>query len=232
MRNNPEITNVGFNPPIDVSLILEVMSIEELKKRAPIAHFEKLQRADFYRLIGVLDGNTRPMVDFSTFAAQAGDWLLVRPGQVFRYDFSIPWVGLMLVFKPESLSVAPRSRSVNDINFVRHVEDLASLYSLGQEQHDWMKRSLEQMRDDGALTANMVLRNDLLHLQLASTLMRLSLWQTHDHAQNSISGGTEKFRRFCQRMELDFASNHQVQPRPTSLNASFWKPNACWLIPI
>ena len=103
-RKVQNITSVGFNPPDDARVALEAMTIEDLKSRAPTEHFDKLQRADFYRLIGVLEGHTSPMVDFFNFATQPGDWLLVRPGQVFRYDFSRPWVGWLLVFRPDSRS--------------------------------------------------------------------------------------------------------------------------------
>jgi hypothetical protein len=82
MKITLDITSIGFNPPSDTRLAVEAMSIADLKQRAPPEHFEKLQRADFYRLFGVLKGVTSPMVDFSTYATQAGDWLLVRPGQV------------------------------------------------------------------------------------------------------------------------------------------------------
>ncbi len=135
MRNTPDITSVGFSPPSDTRLAIEAMSIEELRKRAPPKHFEKLQRADFYRLIGVLDGQTSPMVDFSTYAAKAGDWLLVRPGQVFRYDFSRPWGGWLLVFGADSLSAKAHSRSGDDFDLLRRVEELTCHRSLDIEQN-------------------------------------------------------------------------------------------------
>lgn len=220
MRNPSEITTVGFKPPLDQRLILEVLTISELLTRAPAEHFAKVQRADFYRLVGVLDGHTRPMVDFSAYDAKVGDWLLVRPGQVFRYDFSSPWSGIMVVFKPESLSVATRNRSMDDTNVALHVEDLSSLHSLNQEQHNWMTRSLMQMHSDGVLTASAALRNDLLRLQLASTLIRLSLWQSHHSLRPTAAGVFEKFRRFRHQLELDFSTHHQVQHYAKTLGMS------------
>ncbi len=167
MQSTPKITPVGFKSPPDTRLAVEAMSIEDLKSRAPSEHIEKLQRADFYRVIGVLEGSTCPMVDFDTFAAQAGDWLLVRPGQAFRYDFSSPWTGWLLVFRSESLSVADRSRTADESDRLPPVDDLVCLRSLDDEQHAWMTRSLEQLQQDGALTAGMGLRNALLRMPIS-----------------------------------------------------------------
>jgi AraC-like DNA-binding protein len=212
MRKPQDITRVGFKAPSDARLTVEAMSIDTLRQRAPADHFEKLQRADFYRLIGVLDEHTHLMVDFSSFAAKAGDWLLVRPGQVFRYDFSRPWAGWLVAFRPDSLSVLGQGRASDAIDLGRQVEDLACLRSLNAVQHDWMNRCMQQLQQDGALTADVGLRNELLRLQLASILLRLSLWQSQDSVASTYAT-TEKpnFRRFRQLLNADFATQHQVQ---------------------
>lgn len=207
-----DITSVGFNPPTDTRLAVEVMTIADLRKRAPPEHFEKLQRADFYRLIGVLEGHTSPMVDFSTYAAQSGDWLLVRPGQVFRYDFSERWAGWLLVFRADSLSATGHSRLGDDFDLLRRVEDLACHRSLESEQHGWMVRCLQQMQYDGALKQDVALRNELLRLALSSSLLRLSLWHspaTGLGVENAVRHAN--FRRYRKLLDADFATQHQVQ---------------------
>lgn len=212
MAKSADITSVGFNPPDDKRLAVEAMSIEELRRRAPADHFATLQRADFYRLIGVFSGHTQPMVDFSPCAARSQDWLLIRPGQVMRYDFSRPWSGWMVVFRPDSLFGSARSTSTVELNLLRHVEDLNCLTSLDTQQHQWMGYSLQQMQHDIALTLDVALRNEMLRLQLASTLLRLSLWQTLDSSKVQASGrALTNFKRFRQRLEADFAKHHQVQ---------------------
>jgi len=212
MKKIPDITSLGFTPPGDMRLAVEVLSIEELRQRAPQEHFDKLQRADFYRLFGVFEGHTSPMVDFATYAAHAGDWLLVRPGQVFRYDFSRPWGGCLLVFRPESLAAAGHNRHLGEFDLLRRVEDLACLSSLPGDQHDWISRSLQQMQRDAVLTEDVALRNELLRLALASTLLRLSCWQSSlAGAGENLGAGQVKFRRFRKLLDTDFATQHQVQ---------------------
>jgi AraC-like DNA-binding protein len=221
MKITPDITSVGFNPPSDTRLAVEAMSIADLKERAPPEHFEKLQRADFYRLFGVLEGVTSPMVDFSTYAVQAGDWLLVRPGQVFRYDFSLPWSGWLLVFRADGLSATGHNRSGDDFDLLRRVEDLACHRSLDNEKHNWMHHSLKQLQRDGAMTADKALRNEMLRLQLASTLLRLSMWQAPGAGSGEDHGaGHASFRRFRKLLDADFSRQHQVQHYARTLGMS------------
>ena len=109
MANSQDIAKVSFKPPADEHLIVEAMSIADLRQRASADHFQKLQRANFYRLIGVASGQTTVMVDFSTYSANAKGWVLVKPGQVMRYDFSTRWAGWLLVFRPDALFSPGRS---------------------------------------------------------------------------------------------------------------------------
>ena len=220
MQKTLGITNVGFVPSGGRRLTVEALTIDELKKRAPAEHFEKLQRADFYRLIGVVEGCTRPMVDFSNLEAQAGDWILVRPGQVFRYDFSQHWEGWIVVFRPDALSDPGRSGDAA-IDIERRLEDLVSLRSLKGHQHDWMNRSLQQLQLDVEQATDDALRNELLRLQVIGTLLRLSMWQTQDSVACSY-GAAEKggFRRFRQALEADFATRHQVKHYASALGMS------------
>ena len=214
------ITSVKFTPPNDTRLSVEVMSIADLRKRAPMEHFAKLQRADFYRLISVVEGHTSPMVDFSCFAAQAGDWLLVRPGQVFRYDFSRPWAGWLMVFRPDSLTAADRNRALDGFDLLRRVEELACKHALQTDQHVWMNGSLAQMQQDSKLSEDVPLRNELLRLALASMLLRLSLWGSPDAGANASQGGNGNFRRFRNLLENSFSTQHQVQSYSSALGMS------------
>ena len=206
------ITEVRFMAPGQARLAIEALSIEDLKAKAPAAHFASLQRADFYRLIGVVVGVTRLMVDFSDHPAQAGDWFFIRPGQVIRYDFSEPWAGWIVVFRPDSLYSSVRQDGVDEMTLQQHVDDLVCQRRLDSVQHDWMQQSVQQMITDGALDADQTLQGDLLRLQLGSTLLRLSLWQTQNGRRPAVGlTPSRHFKRFRDRLEADFARQHQVQ---------------------
>jgi len=221
MVKSTNIASIGFRPPVDVRLTVEVMSIAELRKRAPAEHFLKLQRADFYRLMGVESGRSAPMVDFSTYPAQRLDWLLIRPGQVMRYDFSTEWTGWLLVFRPDGLFSQGRNYQTDEARLMRHVDDLTCQHSLNRDQHGWMDHSLRQMQHDGELTADVSLRNEILRLQLAGMLLRLSIWQEARTApvQTNVSKATD-FKRFQQRIEADFSQHHDVRHYADALGMS------------
>ena len=109
---------------------------------------------------------------------------------------------------------------------------------------------------DGVLTAEAALRKDLLRLQLASTLMRRSLWESHDITSPSDAAALEKLRGLRHALEPGFATLHEVKHDAKALaireksqsrvcvaaagvpakaciaNASFWKPNASLRTPI
>jgi len=212
LGNTQTITTMRFRPPRDERLAVEVMSIEELRRRAPASHFDKLQRADFFRVYGVTTGRTQPMVDFCDYVAETRSWILVRPGQVMRYDFTAPWAGWLLVFRPEHIFGGALSGIAADSHPIRHVEDLPTLIALEGGQHRWMCNLLQQLRRDIELPVNPGLRNELLRVQLACLLLRLGLWQgTNRDAHAEDPRGILHYKRFRDRLESDFATNHQVR---------------------
>jgi len=202
-----DITHIGFKPPADQRLPIEALTINDLRQRAPEEHFRKLQRADFFRLFGVREGCTAPMVDFSSHALQAADWLLVRPGQVFRYDFDRPWSGWLVVFPPQVLMSGPRVAGRDEVDLSGRVEALPTRIPLNPMQHDWMCTCAGQLQSDGLQTFEVPMRNELLRLQLAGMLLRLSMWQPQGHTP---SDREEPFQRFRLLLEADHASRHQV----------------------
>lgn len=214
-----EITTVNFQPPDGARLPVEAMTIADLQTRAPAEHFQRLQRANFYRLFGVLDGHTGPMIDFSSVVAEAGKWLLVRPGQVFRYDFSKPWTGWLMVFPPEVVSGPYKTHL--ELDLARCLDELAAVHDLQPDQHTMMCGSLHQMRADAAGITDTVLRNDLLRVQLAESLLRLLLWQSNRQPDNqSRSGESASFKRFRQLLEANFHAQHNVQFYARSMSMS------------
>ncbi len=212
MTQKNEIIHVDFNPPTDARLAVEAMEMAELLQRAPAEHFRKLQRADFFRLIGVTNGETEWMVDFSTFPASPGHWLLVRPGQVMRYDFSRPWSGWMLVFRPDGLYGNDRPGQSGEFNLLHRLEGLGSQHTLDHQQRAWMDSSLRQIQTDCAWAGDVTLRNEVLRLQLASTLLRLSMWQEiRQPMPVTEPRAWAAYKRFQLRLETDFAKAHKVQ---------------------
>jgi len=80
---------------------------------------------------------------------------------------------------------------------------------------------MQQLQHDGALDADVGLRNELLRLQLVGTLLRLAMWQSQ-HAVSEVHAGAEQanFRRFRNLLDRDFALHHQVQHYASALGMS------------
>jgi len=188
------------------------MSIADLQTRAPPEHFRQLQRADFFRLMGVLQGSASMMVDFSTHPLTPGAWLLIRPGQVVRYDFSNPWDGWQAVFKPEALFPRVHNASIDQAELLRRLEELPCVSQLDAPQHTRMNQALAAMQADSQLPCDIELRNTLARLQLMAALLRLSLWEAETPTRPAEStSALSHFKRFRQLLELEFSAQHQVQ---------------------
>jgi AraC-like DNA-binding protein len=212
MTTPNDISQVSFKHSSGLRLGIELVAISELQKRASAVHFSKPQRADFYHLIGIHSGHTRTMVDFAAHPASAGHWVLVRPGQVMRYDFAQPWTGWLLVFRPESLFSAGAGASTGEHTLQDCVAGLQSHGVLAGAPLRSMRHALRLMHLDAQLPVDVDIHNELMRLQLAALLLRLSACQDLEPRLAPIaSTALAHFGRFRQLLESDFAHAHQVQ---------------------
>lgn len=223
-KKQENIKQLEFNPPNEPGLEIELLSIKELQKRAGVGNERSpTSRANFYRLIGVVTGSTALEVDFQTYQCSEQDWVLVRPGQVIRYDFTNHWTGYLLVFKSESL-ITRVHQSINknapeydneNMSLQGSIENMPSLITLSKLQHESIRRALKQIEFDSHLQVALPIRNELLRLQITSLLIRLSIW-CHDELKTiqphfTTQTNFKHFKRFRQLLEKDFALHHQVQ---------------------
>ncbi len=106
-RNAASIAQVRWQPGGAYALAVQAFTIARLRGKASREHFESPQRVHFYVLTGVTRGRTRHEIDFRPIDAGPGTWMLLRPGQIQRFDFSRDWDGWMIVFRPDLLPPAP-----------------------------------------------------------------------------------------------------------------------------
>jgi AraC-like DNA-binding protein len=106
-RKPASIAQVRWQPGGAYALAVQAFTIARLRGKASREHFESPQRVHFYVLTGVTRGRTRHEIDFRPIDAAPGTWMLLRPGQIQRFDFSRAWDGWMIVFRPDLLPPVP-----------------------------------------------------------------------------------------------------------------------------
>lgn len=166
---------VRWRPPGAYALALEVLSISQLRERAPREHFEQLQRVEFYMLVTLTRGHTTHQIDFASIDARPGTWLLLRPGQLQRFDLFSAWQGWSVVFRPELLPAAERRQHSPMQALAALVDALPNVLALPPDVHRLCCAQVRRMRSDAELHAGVDDRNALLLYQLASLLTRLRL---------------------------------------------------------
>jgi AraC-like DNA-binding protein len=218
------ISPLSFRHPDDDRIGIEALSIGQLRQRASLAILSRITRADFYRMILITSGQTNPWIDFHPITALSNDCLLVKPGQVFRHDFSRSWDGLMVVFRPERLLWISNSPAL-----ATHMDRLPDHCSLSPTALSDVSTAMRNMQRDSLEVSDLPTRQSLLQLQLSYALMRLCLVQTAGlHPGPSSSRALAHYERFKSQLEKDFGQHHQVQHFGTTLGLSFKSLNrAC-----
>jgi AraC-like DNA-binding protein len=197
---------VFYNPPGEYPLSLEVLSIAQLQQRGDEKHFLKPQRVDFYLLLAVTAGACEHMVDFEHVSAGPGTWLLLRPGQVQRFDFSRPWQGLALVVRPEFLQPQARLTERDLLALSASLDRLPSCLQAPPDQHEAALQTLQQMGRDAALPVPAHDRHLLLRHQLHGLIWRLHLLQGQPPSEASMA--RQRFGRFEQLLHLHLREQH------------------------
>ncbi|MEU1307591.1 AraC family transcriptional regulator [Streptomyces cinnamoneus] len=81
----PDIVDLAYDAPPGTPAGLEVLTLAELRERAPEGLLTRPQRLDFHQIIAVDSGSAPHVVDFAAHTLDPGAVLWVRPGQVQQY---------------------------------------------------------------------------------------------------------------------------------------------------
>ncbi len=217
----PPIEHLRYRPPAGYGLDLEVMSISDLRSRGSEEHFRRPQRTEFLLAFGVTAGGCAHMVDFVEHACRPGTWIVLKPGQVQRFDFSRKWEGWLLVFRPEFVLPADRATGVAELSMAGLVENLPNRLDLSEREHAAATTVVAQMAADARMPAASVDRVALLRHELYALLLRLSLSQQRVERSPAASAlSVQRFRRFRRAVEDAFRTTHQVHAYARRLGCS------------
>ncbi|HEY5851707.1 MAG TPA: helix-turn-helix domain-containing protein [Lysobacter sp.] len=200
---------------------MEVFTVADLRSRVDEAHFRVTQRIDFHMLICVTEGAFDYTVDFAPVRCQAGSLLALRPEQALHFNMQAHWNGWVVIFRPEFLAPLRASVRVDELKAHASLQALPTHIRLDDDELRAVLHTIEQMHDDSAMGWPGEELHPLLRHQLYSLLLRLHLSQGR---QESLSGASavvlQRFRRFQQLLEENFASQHQVGAYAKALGCS------------
>ncbi|TVO68442.1 AraC family transcriptional regulator [Denitromonas ohlonensis] len=220
-QGSDELKRIGYQPPDRYRLDLEVMSMSELRQRVVEEDERLAHRIDFHVLILVSQGHCVHTVDFTPIPCRPGALLALRPAQAQRFDFSSDWEGWVTIFRPEFLLPVHSTASVDDLQMVSGLESLPEHQLLAEKDRQAVIHALAQMHEDTRLDAPTKDVNRLLRHQLSALLTRLHLIHGRQSSPSGqASPNLQRFKRFKQRLEKDFARQHQVAGYARQLGCS------------
>lgn len=200
-----------YAPPLGYELDLEVMSTSEMRRRATAGHEPTPHRIDFYLLLAVTTGRCEHWVDFTPHVCRPGSWLIVRPGQVFRFSNTSNWHGWMVLFRPQFLLPAGRTARDHDSATVSIVEKFVNHLQLDTSEQEICIAGVEQICRDCQHAEPGAEVRALLRHQLSAVLLRLRLAHLRQNESVAASPRSQAcFHRFREAIEIDFANTHQV----------------------
>ena len=209
MTRAKRIETVPYQPPLSYGLDLEVMTVNELRRRVPAEQRYFVHRIEFHMLILVTRGAFTHMVDFDDLRCTRGVVLALRPGQVQRFEPAPGWDGWIAMFRPEFL--LPAHGTSGDVHAQGSLEALPTLLRLEPPMFEAAVECLQRMHDDALRLPARPETGALLRHQLHGLLLRLSLVSA---AQRSLVPGAaaslQRFRRFQAAVERDYVRDHGV----------------------
>ncbi|HEC19990.1 MAG TPA: helix-turn-helix domain-containing protein [Gammaproteobacteria bacterium] len=214
------IVPVSYEPPATYNLDLEIFSISALRRRVTAqCRIHTLEHIEFYLLIYITEGQCLHMVDFESIACAQGSLLVLRPGQIQRFDMTSHYQGWMLIFRPEFLQPrlqpsAPAKETatlVTDLEIFNRLESLPTHFPLNEEEQGAVLESIIRMSRDAQLESDTHTLHMLLRNQLHALLIRLFLARpTVEHSEATAPAFLKRFMRYRLAVERNFQRWHRV----------------------
>ncbi len=229
-----KIIPVHYEPPATYNLDLEIFSISSLRQRASAqCRIHTLEHIEFYLLIYITEGQCMHMVDFESIACAKGSLLVLRPGQIQRFDMSSNPQGWMLIFRPEFLQPTvqpspqpfPQQKTaatlVTELEIFNRLETLSTHLTLNESEQKAVLESIIRMSQDTQLNADTKTLHMLLRNQLHALLIRLCLIHADDNkTETSTPAFLKRFIRYRLAVERNFQRWHQVADYAKHLGCS------------
>jgi AraC-like DNA-binding protein len=194
--SSPSIQAVRYKNPREPDLPVEVVSLAELRIRAPPGFLASPRRPKFHQVHVVTDGHLELELDFERVSLDHSAVAWVRPGQVLRFDLHAGVGGWLLMFTPEFLDAG-----VAD-------EPVGSRVELGSAVEDvtWLLERLRRVSEEEAHEERHALLRHLLHAFLLILRRR-----ARSSTRPCPSSTRAVFTLFRNEVEQRFATTRRVE---------------------
>lgn len=211
MKKHQGIPLVAYQPSCEYQLDLEIISVEDLRRRVDAEHFRTPQRIDFYMMICISGGSCTHIVDFKPVQCGPGTFLSLRPAQTQQFDPHSDWGGWLIIFRPEFLLPLRSGGAVSDMKAAVDLETLPNVLQLNADDAELLISAITQMHKDTSLHVASDDLHSLIRHQLYAILLRLLLFCGQQEAKKGIaSSSLVRFKRFQLLVEQNFNKWHQV----------------------
>ncbi|EME99609.1 helix-turn-helix domain-containing protein [Streptomyces mobaraensis NBRC 13819 = DSM 40847] len=198
------IVELTYRPPPGTPRGIEVMTVAELRARAPEGLLPRPQRLDFHQLVVVDSGATSHTVDFTGYWLTEGSVLWVRPGQVQSFGDAARIEGTVILAQPGFLPPGSPVAALADDPF--HPV-LRQPVGTDREAVTCAVRHLAaDFRTGAGLPADV--HADVLRHLLSVLVLRLAHLTTP--VGSRVPAPADAFLRFRAAVERDFATTHRV----------------------
>ncbi|MCC3771965.1 AraC family transcriptional regulator, partial [Streptomyces sp. UNOC14_S4] len=211
---NEDIVELAYRAPPGTPAGVEVMTIAELRARAPEGLLARPQRLDFHQIVVVRSGSAGHTVDFTGYSLEEGSVLWVRPGQVQQFGAVEEIEGAVILVQPGFLSPDTAVAAVADDPF-RPV----LWQPVGQDQEAVLcaVHHLENdFRTSKGLPADV--HSGILRHLLSVLVLRLA--HLTAPVGSSVPAPGDAFVRFRAAVERDFTVTHRVADYARTLGYS------------
>ena len=193
---SPSIPAVGYENPRDPDLPVEVISLAELRLKAPPGYLSSPRRPKFHEVHVVTDGQLELEVDFERVALDGSAVGWVRPGQVLRFDLHPAVAGWILLFTAEFLDASVADEPIGArVEPGKAVEDVA-----------WLVERLRRVSVEEAHEERRSLLRHLLH-----TLLVILRRCARSSARLGPSSTRAIFALFRNEVEKRFATTRRIE---------------------
>lgn len=205
------VKEVHFAHPRLKSVGIELLHLNDLKRRVSAAHLATPEIAQFFMLLLVTEGCLHHNVDFVDMRLGAGSLVFVRPGQVQHWRLQSPVQGCMLMVDPPALLPMGDGHSGADL-LLTESEDWPVGVRLddgfASELQTELRRLARDLEDfDGSLQDISLIRQVLL-----AVMLRVARWH-RGRSQTmplSPSGPHAVFSLFRRELEQQFRQHRTV----------------------